>query len=309
MPTPTDRRSAVPAPPGWDAQMEVVFQAGHPTWIELLARTDGVPGVYAFMVGDACLRIGESAAMGEPGLSKLAHRLQHHLDTGYGRKNPDEYPDYLAFFSTLLDRRVTVRWRRFDGTDAARRALQNQLIKRQPVLWETIVKLGKEGQRGNVRQMVLDFLERASPTPQVPTPRPAPTVGTCDVCAAKVTGRVELCARCRRLVDRIETRKHAVSTTPQRRAALKDAWRAGPQKFVCHYSGVELDDLDHDSRWHLVFDHLTPGDGRRLVACAAVINAMKSDLTEAQFKSVVTQLADVFTGKRTAIERFGPARD
>lgn len=151
-----------PLLPAWDSEMEVVFEAGHPSWDALLTRTNGVPGIYGFMVGETVLRIGESAAKGNTRLSGLAHRLDHHLQTAYGKRSPVLYPDYLAFFSTLLGERLRVAWRRFDGSHHERRALEAAMIERQPVLWESLEARGPEGHRGDVRAAVIQFLERTS---------------------------------------------------------------------------------------------------------------------------------------------------
>ena len=75
--------------------------------------------------------------------------------------------------------------------------------------------------------------------------------------------------------------------------------------FVCHYSGAVLTE-DPSSPWHVSFDHCTPGDERDLVICAALVNHMKSNLTEPEFRSLVVQLGQRFTGARERIDNFQP---
>jgi hypothetical protein len=45
-----------------------------------------------------------------------------------------------------------------------------------------------------------------------------------------------------------------------------------------------------------VFEHRTPGDEASLVVTCDLVNRMKTDLTEEEFKAVVAELAKVFTG-------------
>jgi hypothetical protein len=45
-----------------------------------------------------------------------------------------------------------------------------------------------------------------------------------------------------------------------------------------------------------VFEHRTPGDEASVVVTCALVNRMKTDLTEEQFKAMIAELAKVFTG-------------
>ncbi len=67
-----------------------------------------------------------------------------------------------------------------------------------------------------------------------------------------------------------------------------------------------MDDADHAGPWYISFDHRTPGDERDLVVCAALVNHLKSNLSEAEFRRVVVELAERFTGKRGRVETFQP---
>jgi len=82
-------------------------------------------------------------------------------------------------------------------------------------------------------------------------------------------------------------------------------WSRDHGSFVCHYSGAVLTE-DPTSPWHISFDHRTPGDERELVVCAQLVNHFKSNLTEQEFRFVVVQLGECFTGVRTSIDRFQP---
>ena len=64
--------------------------------------------------------------------------------------------------------------------------------------------------------------------------------------------------------------------------------------FVCYYTGMSLDLDDLKSPWYLVFDHWMPRDPRKIVITSAVLNIMKSDLTEKEFWYFIRQLANFY---------------
>jgi hypothetical protein len=80
--------------------------------------------------------------------------------------------------------------------------------------------------------------------------------------------------------------------------ALQDSWHDGA--FHCYYTGISLIEAGQLWRDHryLVFEHRTPGDEASVVVACALVNRMKTDLTEEQFKTMVTELANVFAGGR-----------
>lgn len=84
--------------------------------------------------------------------------------------------------------------------------------------------------------------------------------------------------------------------TGHRLRALQDAWREG--SFRCFYTGIAL--IDDGQRWlahrYLVFEHRIPGDEASVVVTCALVNRMKTNLTEEQFKNMVRELAKVFDG-------------
>lgn len=62
--------------------------------------------------------------------------------------------------------------------------------------------------------------------------------------------------------------------------------------------GRRLVDDGRQSRDHryLAFEHRTPGDEATVVVTCALVNRMKTDLTEEQFRAMVFELARVFVG-------------
>jgi hypothetical protein len=123
----------------------------------------------------------------------------------------------------------------------------------------------------------------------------------CVVCGAGAHRSADACARCKRILERAETRRDASGglrrvNAAARLRALARSWRDGA--FHCFYTGVCLTE-DH-SRWrdhrYLVFEDRIPGDGASVVVTCALLSRMKADLTEDRFKLIVTELAKVFDG-------------
>lgn len=132
----------------------------------------------------------------------------------------------------------------------------------------------------------------------------------CAICFEPRHQLATLCTRCKRLRDRLDTRARSrgfKTDKAARQRALAAAWDPAAKAFRCYYGGVVL---NHDpaSPWHVTFDHRTPGDESDIVVCSALINDMKSDLTEEEFRSVVAQLAERFANKRGTIETLKPSR-
>jgi hypothetical protein len=123
----------------------------------------------------------------------------------------------------------------------------------------------------------------------------------CVVCGAETPRQAYACKRCKRIVDRLETRRDASGAYRQfdrqaRLRAMQDSWRDGA--FHCFYTGIAL--IEDSRRWrdhrYLSFEHRIPGDEASVVVTCALVNRMKTDLTEEQFKVMVTELAKVFAG-------------
>lgn len=69
----------------------------------------------------------------------------------------------------------------------------------------------------------------------------------------------------------------------------------GPEAdaFRCYFTGIALTEEPGDRR-SITWEHLDPRDGSRVALAAALINRMKADLTEEQFRGMVKALADHF---------------
>lgn len=133
--------------------------------------------------------------------------------------------------------------------------------------------------------------------------------GNCQVCAGSRHALASLCRRCKGIRDRIDGRAKRRGQSVSyisREKALEQAWDRAVGAFRCQYSGVVLDEQPH-SPWHITFDHRTPRVEEDVVVCSALVNNMKSDLTEAEFQKVIQQLAERFSGQRSEIDRFSPS--
>jgi hypothetical protein len=92
---------------------------------------------------------------------------------------------------------------------------------------------------------------------------------------------------------------------------MQNSWRDGA--FHCFYTDIAL--IEDARRWrhhrYLTFEHLTPGDEKSVVVTCYLVNRMKTDLTNEQFRNMVTELAKVFAGgtfdERTFPEGVAPA--
>ena len=126
------------------------------------------------------------------------------------------------------------------------------------------------------------------------------TPSACDVCSVDIHPLAYLCKRCKRFIDRVDARGR-----PNRDArikALKRAWDG--EAFRCYYSGVALvEDNPKDPRY-VTFDHRTPRIEGDIVLAAAAINDMKSDMSEREFRSMVAQLAERFSGGKLEEKAF-----
>ena len=120
----------------------------------------------------------------------------------------------------------------------------------------------------------------------------------CEVCGnlAPDHPQARLCRRCKKIVDRVEPRriKH---NDEARILALKEAWDG--EGFRCYYTGVRLVEdkqFEHDALY-LTLDHRIPNREDGIVVAALLINRMKTNLTEDEFKAVVSELSSHFGGR------------
>lgn len=117
---------------------------------------------------------------------------------------------------------------------------------------------------------------------------------SCPICGKSLHHPLaSYCKRCKKFIDRVDIRR---KPNKQARAqALQKAWDG--EAFRCYYTGIKLvEDNPKDPRY-LTFDHLTPRQESKIAIVAAAINDMKSDMSDNEFKAMVSELAKHFKGK------------
>ncbi len=105
-------------------------------------------------------------------------------------------------------------------------------------------------------------------------------VDECAICGRPPRKWSKFCPRCRRFV---RMHRHAYHHNVK---AMKEAYSEDEDAFICHYTGVKLDD-ESRSPWFLSFDHAVPGDEGTIVVAAYWINQMKNALNGEEFWKVV----------------------
>ena len=123
---------------------------------------------------------------------------------------------------------------------------------------------------------------------------------TCRICQEVSIPRSYLCVRCRALKERIETRKGLDGRgrkvhSDARLWAMWDQWDGNESVFRCKYTGVPLSEV-RGSRRYATWEHATPGDEASVVLVADLVNKMKVDMTEPEFRDMVAALARRFEG-------------
>lgn len=114
----------------------------------------------------------------------------------------------------------------------------------------------------------------------------------CDICKAPIHPLAKLCKRCKKIVDRVDTRKKPNKLA--RIGALKRAWDG--EAFRCYYTDIMLNENNHKDPRYLTFDHRIPRQEDDLVVASGCINDMKSDMTEQEFRVMVIALSNIFQG-------------
>lgn len=126
----------------------------------------------------------------------------------------------------------------------------------------------------------------------------------CTVCGVLHDPQAKWCPSCSRILERNDTRaKHNKNA---RLAALKRAWRGSA--FYCEITGWKLTTTDRESPFYLTWEHLTPGNEKKVVVAAALVNRMKANLTLGQFKLLVCALAKRFADPQGIVPRIRPQR-
>ena len=115
---------------------------------------------------------------------------------------------------------------------------------------------------------------------------PKKMTGKCDLCGKKVFSVKSIyCRECSHFCARMTNERFS----PEVQESLKNEVRKR-RGYYCHYTQQKLDVFDYTSAYFLEFDHLVPGDPRKIVMTSAWINEMKGDLTFKEFKGSVVQL-------------------
>ena len=109
----------------------------------------------------------------------------------------------------------------------------------------------------------------------------------CCMCGRPVfTDRSRYCLVCSRFAFRMKARQFPPWV-------VKKIWEyVRKYGYVCYYTGMPLDMTDPKSPWFCVFDHWAPHDLSKIVITSALINDMKSDLSEEEFWYYVRALAN-----------------
>ena len=120
-------------------------------------------------------------------------------------------------------------------------------------------------------------------------PGPSMGNGVCPVCGQPILlKRHKLCARCSRIAYRMKLLRFPRDSV---NGVFDYLHTYG---FICYYTGMALVLDDPKSPWYLVFDHWMPRDPRKIVVTSALVNQMKSDLTEKEFWYFIRQLANFY---------------
>ena len=127
----------------------------------------------------------------------------------------------------------------------------------------------------------------------MPKKMPKKMTGKCCQCGRKVFSIKSIyCRTCSHFSARMSDERFP----PKTRNAFWKTVRRNVRKYgrkkayVCEYTGQELDVFDKSSPYFLEFDHLVPGDPKKIVMTSAWFNEMKGDLILKEFKGSVVQL-------------------
>ncbi|HMI82235.1 MAG TPA: hypothetical protein VK480_10645 [Solirubrobacterales bacterium] len=134
----------------------------------------------------------------------------------------------------------------------------------------------------------------------------------CRACGGQSIAGSYLCARCRRIMARVETRKNPQG---RGRAVDKQAPAAGDEAAVRPVDRrlpLLLTDMPLElaagTRRSAEWTHLTAGDESSVVLACKLVNRMQTDLTEREFEALVKALARRFEGEPFDESAFPPDR-
>lgn len=138
-----------------------------------------------------------------------------------------------------------------------------------------------------------------------PAHAPLPAVPLCVIC--KLPGRrgADLCLRCKKLRDRPDRRKGFAIDKEARERQMHKQWVKELSAFRCAYTGLPLTTVkDAAGRAGPMFatwehrDPRSPTKASEVVLVGWLINDMKTDLTESEFKRMVKALAAHFESRK-----------
>ena len=135
---------------------------------------------------------------------------------------------------------------------------------------------------------------------------------TCRACGGQSLAGSYLCARCRPIMARVETRKdpqgrgRAVNKQARLRA-MEQQFDPSIDGYRCYFTGVPLE-LAAGTRRSAEWAHLTAGDESSVVLACKLVNRMQTDLTESEFAALVKALARRFEGEPFDESAFPPDR-
>lgn len=115
---------------------------------------------------------------------------------------------------------------------------------------------------------------------------PRKTIKKCCICGKPVFSiRSIYCRTCSHFSARMSDERFPLKTR-------NDLWKyVRKHGYTCYYTGLDgLDVFDKSSPYFLEFDHLVPGDPRKIVITSAWFNEMKGDLAFKELKGSVVQL-------------------
>jgi len=120
----------------------------------------------------------------------------------------------------------------------------------------------------------------------------------CRGCGKKIPlWHVKYCLNCAKLLVRL--RNNDISAK-YRKAVWAYLRKYG---FRCYYTGMLLEIDDNTSPWYLVFGRRVPGDDSTIIITSALLNEMKSQLTEKQFWFYVLAL-DNYRRKHLEVKKI-----
>ena len=124
----------------------------------------------------------------------------------------------------------------------------------------------------------------------------------CQVCGQPRPTRATYCRLCKKILDRADDRR--AFNRAARLQALDASFNDGA--FHCHFSGWVLTVTDDSSPFYLTWDHRTPGDECDIVVAAALINRVKAELTDEEFRTLVLGLAERFRDPSATVPMVSP---